>query len=265
VILLSALDTIVGTIQTSRAKATLGVTTWPGGVQTAVQSGRWAWPLTRQLTDIATDTGHTWGAYLYGPFLQYAAIVGRTATTFTIAGSGPIDTEKFGYLALKYTGTGTLTCGSINLAETSGEQSFTGFGDIPGAALLWILRENNGSIGATDWRHGLYIMSAAKSGGYTVGALADSNNVDVSHPMAVKSTANQDAIAMLDAGGGTVNIACTLTSLDADGITLNFSVPPIFVSSPTQFQGVEWMYFTILGASVPPPTATPRSQAWIED
>lgn len=256
VILGGVSDTIAGTIATNRGQATFGAAAFPGGVRKAIEQTTWAWGVTRQNVNTATGEFQGWSAYHWEVTGQYGVTVSRNATSFTLTGSQTSPTQKFGYLALKFTG-GTLTTGKIALAEATGAQAFTGFGGAVSVFVL-LLAQEQVLKPDFDWRFGISAHTNVNGGGFAVGSVTDGTMANGVH----HSTANKDTVTLL-AQDGSVNLSCTVASFDGDGITLNFTDAPDFdPARGVGFAGMEWGYLTVVNAA---PVSAERVQAWIED
>jgi hypothetical protein len=259
VLLAGASDAIAGTVATSFGQVTIGATTFGGGLSNAVQHVHDAGIGTRNNVTTASGPafGPTWGAYRFGA-TQYGAIVTQVANGFTLHSSSSEPTHKYGYLALKYEGAGVLSTGKFGLTEDAGHQSYTGFGGTPQQFLLLLTQQQKLSQ-AFDWRFGNHAVTSSKSGGFAVGSTSDGNSVGSGHPTVHHSTANEDTITLLGQDG-VANIVATFVSYDADGITLNYTDPPVFEPARgVVFATMEWSYLTIIT------THAGTVQAWIED
>jgi hypothetical protein len=196
-----------------------------------------------------------------GLVTKYNLSVTRNATGF-VMGSGLGVPHRWGYLALKYTGVGSLQGGIINITgSAAGAQSFTGFGATPGPflMLLQFQRTNGGGGEAFDyWRWGASLSTIGNTGGWTIGGGPGIiGPYGLLNPPYNNFGCTSDGAITMVGDAGSVNAECTLQSFDADGLTLNFTIPPPFDPSHRTLAYWSWLYLTLVGAPVPPPPPPP--------
>jgi hypothetical protein len=261
-----------GTVATNDFQANFGATCWGAAGRTQTNNAPWGSRGTHQNAMVGTNT---WPAYHFELTGQHGwQINTRTATGFEIFLSGGTHTtEEVAYLAMKFTGTGFLQAGTIELTSSStGLHSFTGLGGQTGGLLFMLLKQSQNTP-QFDWRFGVWVSDEnGNAGGWAVGAKSDSTALSGANPTVMKSTAMVDKIRMLD-NDGTENLVCDLDSFDADGFTLSFSDAPDYdAARGVGFATFQWNYITLMNyvdGGAPPGSETgdgpPWAQAWLTD
>jgi hypothetical protein len=187
--------------------------------------------------------------------LQISAIANgfQLAQTQLAFGAGDI----WGYLALKYTGIGTLIGGfkTINLG-TAGDLPITGLGAPAGGFLLLQFAQDYNAETATAavlrCTTTITNYNITKTGGWSIGASGVNVYSQATPPFNQFSAACEDSITMLTYTGA-VEFIGSVASYDTDGFTINVSTPISGVTDPS----FRMAFLTVINSPAPPPPPPP--------
>jgi len=207
-----------GAVQSgSRARYAFGGQAWNAAGRTGAAQCTWTWPFSDE-QDFCMVNDVACGIQFEAIGGIYSIDVARYATGFTF-GNGYQEADDWGYMALRWEG-GETFCKLLEITSATGAQSFTGFGFQPQFAL--ILPSANVSNGAPENRRcGIVAATETKLGGFSTSARLTGGGGGFIE----KSVAIEGTIRLVDQSLADF-IVGTLTSFDADGLTLNITTAP---------------------------------------
>lgn len=149
----------------------------------------------------------------------YVELENITSTSFDLTSRGTdLSMSNVGYLALKYAG-GEAWAGVLDSPTAGGDKSWTGVGFKPQFGIMVPTMLSSLATQKADAEAGAIGFSAFDPSGEYCTAWADEDAAD---PTNNQSLSDDQAIN-LDGDDGSAAFDATLSSFDADGLTLNFS------------------------------------------